>query len=434
MKVVFVGDSPAVSTGFSRCTKAACDALHAAGHEVIVLGINHPGDYYDPATIPYPIFRAHQPWDGGHDAHGAGRLPVLLARHRPDIVCILQDPWNIKPYFDAIDKGFEGLDYTVPPIAAWLAVDSKNQFAKPLNRLASVAVWTQFAGKELEKGGYHGPWWTIPLGVDHQLYYPRDKAESRRLTGITESGFFVGVVGRNQHRKRLDLVLEAFAEWINEYDVPDAYLLMHVAPTGDVGVNIRALSYYYGLTKRVILSEPKIGVGVVDTMMPHLYSSMDVFLSMSQAEGWNLPALEAMACGVPCVLPDFAAHGEHGWVGDDEALLVPCPTSAITAPMNTLAYTIGGIPDREHTVDYLDCLYRTRETREFYANAGMNLSKTLDWAKTGSMMVSWLESVHRDHVDTVNNEITDLADPFGAGTSPTSDLATPVSENPAEVG
>jgi len=198
MRIIFLGDSPTVSTGFSRCTVAACNALHAAGHEVIVLGINHKGD---PADFPYKIYPCRQPLDGGHDDYGASRLCVFVDRFRPDVVCILQDPWNIKPHFDALDKFFKDDPETVPPIVGWLAVDSRNQLAKPLNRLAGVAVWTPFAGKELEKGGYGGSWWTVPLGVD-SYFSPRDRDESRDKVGIPRDRFVVGVVGRLQTRKQ----------------------------------------------------------------------------------------------------------------------------------------------------------------------------------------------------------------------------------------
>jgi hypothetical protein len=44
MKVLWVGDSPNVDTGFARCTRAACAALADAGHQVAIVGINEPGD------------------------------------------------------------------------------------------------------------------------------------------------------------------------------------------------------------------------------------------------------------------------------------------------------------------------------------------------------------------------------------------------------
>jgi glycosyltransferase involved in cell wall biosynthesis len=82
------------------------------------------------------------------------------------------------------------------------------------------------------------------------------------------------------------------------------------------------------------------------------YNCFDALLSTSQAEGWNLPAMEAMAAGVPCVLPAWAAHTE--WP-EGAAELVPCTATCCT-PNNI--NVICGIADPEGTVAALDRLYR----------------------------------------------------------------------------
>lgn len=57
--------------------------------------------------------------------------------------------------------------------------------------------------------------------------------------------------------------------------------------------------------------------------MGAIYRSMDVFLGTSwgNEEGFFLPAVEAMACGVPCVLTDIPAFRDHG--DHQYALFVP---------------------------------------------------------------------------------------------------------------
>ena len=64
-------------------------------------------------------------------------------------------------------------------------------------------------------------------------------------------------------------------------------------------------------------------VQVPPAKMGDLYRSMDVFLGCSwgEEEGFFLPAVEAMACGVPSVLTDIPCHGGYGET--DYALFVP---------------------------------------------------------------------------------------------------------------
>jgi D-inositol-3-phosphate glycosyltransferase len=390
VKVIWVGDA-VVSSGFAKCTHAVCDNLHEHGHEVSVLGISYFGD---PNKYSYPIYPCVQPLDCGGDSYGVLRLPILCKRINPDIIVLLNDPWNINDpnnspsYLDMLKR-----TQVTCPVVAWLAVDGTNQHASPLNDLAHVAVWTQFAADELRRGGYTGPISTVPLGVDTSLFYPRDRAESRAKVcppTIPSDAYLVGAVGRNQPRKRLDLTLAYFADWITRDNISDAYLYLHIGPTGDVGCNIPSLVRYYGLAGRVIIAETPLGMGYDESIMPYVYSALDCYLSTSQGEGWNLPMLEAMACGVPVIGPDWG--GPASWA-KGAAVLIPCTTTALTAPINAMAYTIGGIPDQRQTVNVLNLMYRSEAYREMYKGLGLELAKSLPWQRTGDGMRAILESI-----------------------------------------
>lgn len=65
--------------------------------------------------------------------------------------------------------------------------------------------------------------------------------------------------------------------------------------------------------------------------MGGLYRSLDVFLGTSSGpqEGFFLPAVEAMACGVPCVLTDIPCFRSHG--DEQYALWVPPRDPALMA-------------------------------------------------------------------------------------------------------
>jgi glycosyltransferase involved in cell wall biosynthesis len=210
---------------------------------------------------------------------------------------------------------------------------------------------------------------------------------------LPEDAFIVGYVGRNQVRKRLDLTLGAFAEWIKRHDIRDAYLYLKIAPTGETGCDIRAVAAYYGpeLAGRILVSAPPAGFGDADDLMPLVYSAMDVFLTTTQGEGWGLPTMEAMACGVPCIVPDWSALGE--WT-EDAAVKVPCTSTALTAPLNRFPYTIGGVPDREATIEALHALYSDRKLRARYRAKGLALTARPEyqWQNVGVAFREALEA------------------------------------------
>ncbi len=402
MKVLWCGDSPRVSTGFARCTRAACDALHRRGWHVSILGIN---DFGDPTEDYHsPIWPCRQPLDGGRDSFGVTRLPHLIVRQKPDVAVILNDPWNIGPYLEYIERYAKSLERNDrnddavllrrTPIVAWLAVDGDNVSAKDLNQLAHVMVWTDYAAKQIAIGGYEGESDVVSLGVDRSLFSqkPIDEARTKILPDqVPPDAFVVGSVGRNQPRKRLDLTLQYFGEWIDSRGIDDAYLYLHVAPTGDSGIDIPRVANYYGLAGKLIVMNQGIIHDIGDDVMPLVYSALDLYWTTTQGEGWGLPALEAMACGVPVLAPDWSGLGD--WA-QGAAKLIECTGRAPTAPLNDQTYTIGGIPDRALTLEALDYFYApaTRDARRLdYAKRGAERAEKFNWQATGHGVADVLE-------------------------------------------
>lgn len=384
--VLWLGDA-GVSTGFERCTRAACDELHLAGWNVSVIGVNYAGDPHD---YDYDVYPAYQPQDNGRDIFGTGRLQALSRRIQPDLVVLLTDPWNVPSYLHALPSGESHI-----PTVGWLAVDAKNQSGMGLNDLDHVVSWTQFAVDELSCGGYAGESSVVKLGVDGTVFRPADRSAARASVfgdaSLSDDAFIIGVIGRNQWpRKRLDLSIEYFAHWVKTNNIDNAHLYIHSAPTGERGYNIWQLVEYYGVKGRVMHGSTPMGVGVDDASMADIYNAIDVYLTTTQGEGWGLPALEAMACAVPCVVPDWSGLGD--WA-QDAAMLVPCSSTAVSAPINGLAYTIGGIPDKTAMCTCIDSLYRDDSIRKFYSTSGLELAEELTWKRTGQEFHAVLESL-----------------------------------------
>lgn len=410
-RVLFVGDSPTVSTGFSLCTRQVCAHLHSLGWDVHVLGLSYFGD---PHLYPYPIYPCTNPLDNSRDVYGCERLPKLINAIRPDIVVLLNDPWNVEAYLFNIDR-YERINgvklRNTFKLVAWLAVDGKNTHAHDFNhsstkpdkstkygQLDYLAVWTEFAADELILGGWDGPAPTvIPLAVDGDVFKPVDKAQARTRTLPEKiralNPFIIGVVGRNQYRKRLDLAIAYFAEWIKCNQIDDAYLYLHCAPTGDKGVDIRSLVKYHGVPGRVILTETCLGVGIDERDMAVVYSSFDLLMTMTQGEGFGLTTLEAMSCGCATMGPDWSGLGSDGGWTKNAMIQVPCTSTALTAPIGGNMYTIGGIADKELAIATLDVMYRDRHLLEGFARAGKELADTLTWDRTVTMFEEMLRGV-----------------------------------------
>lgn len=273
-----------------------------------------------------------------------------------------------------------------------MAVDAENMRAEYLNKLDSVATWCDWGMDEIRARGFEGEGAVVPLGVDSSNYFARNKAiERRRMLPPETKGdpFIVGYVGRNQMRKRLDLLIEYFAEWILQDKLDDAFLFIHSAPTGNNAYNIAALTNFFGVEGKVILSSPpNIGHGVSENEMASILSTFDVYLTTTQGEGWGLPVLEAMACGVPAIVPDFAGLGD--WT-NDAAIKIPCTTRACNAPLQQGSYTVGAIPDKGEMIQALREMYHSRETREEFSRRGLELAQQLTWQRTGELFTQFVD-------------------------------------------
>jgi D-inositol-3-phosphate glycosyltransferase len=378
-RLLYVGDV-AVSSGFARAAERGILAEVHKHYEVIALGINYLGDPHD---LPYRVYPCHD-YHGG-DAFGTYRLPKLAAKIKPDVIVIQQDPWNFPAYFE----GLKAAKLNIPVIGS-VAVDGKNCRGRALRDVAHAAFWTEFGRNEAINGGYDGPTTVIPLGVDLDIYQPRNKAESRKRCGLKgkhADGFIVGNVNRNQPRKRLDLTIKYFAEWIKKHKVNDAYLLFHVAPTGDQGYDIEQLMDYYGVFDRLILSKPEIGKGVEETQLCDLYNAFDVQVSTTQGEGWGLTTMEGMACGVPQIVPDWSALGE--WTGDT-VYKVDCIRETIVTPSNINA--IGGVPSAPDFVEALHEIYIDLSLRAALSKAGLALVSRPEF-RWEAIAKQWLQLV-----------------------------------------
>lgn len=337
-RLLWIGDA-GVATGFAKATHETLDVLRETW-DVHVLGINYLGD---PHSWPYPIYPCYP----GGDAFGVNRTGKLVTKLKPDLVILQNDPWNIPAYMKKLEK----LDV---PVIASMPVDGLNCRGAGLNGLKLAIFWTEFGMHEAGKGGHRGAATVVPLGVDLRIYSPGDRLEARRalgMQGAVDKVFIVGNVNRNQPRKRLDLTLRYFAEWIQQQRVKDAYLYLHLCPTGDDGYDVPQLARYYGVDKRVIFIQPEIGPGDPEERLVNTYRSFDVQVSTTQGEGWGLTTMEGMACGIPQIAPDWAALGE--WA-KGVADLVSCTTTSVT-PNNV--NVVGGIADPTEWIEAVHRVY-----------------------------------------------------------------------------
>lgn len=153
----------------------------------------------------------------------------------------------------------------------------------------------------------------VPEGINPILR--RLAPEARSIGTLERLGVkrpFILSVCSLEPRKNLDRLIRAYSRLVDSERLPHQLVL--VGRAGWKSSRLAALTEERGLTDRVRLTGY-----VSDDDLLQLYNQADLFVYPSLYEGFGLPLLEAMTCGVPLV---SSRAGSLGEVAGDAAILV----------------------------------------------------------------------------------------------------------------
>lgn len=397
-RLLWVGDA-VIKSGFSRVGHSVCEHLRHAW-DVHYLGIGYTGD---PHNYPYPIHPARKYVKG--DMFGISRFQEICDSVEPDVVLINSDSFVVCGFLDVAKK----LEKR-PIIAAYSPVDTPGVKSEIIRQLHSHGLdlfisYTEFGAMQFRKSGWLGMTTVIPHGVDFGFYKAHDKEECREklAPGIPKGALLIGNVNRNQPRKRLDLTLIYFAEWLNRGG--DGYLWLHCAKK-DAGWDLVELAKQLGVSDRVFMPGVKDVEDMPDEiLMPFFYSMFDIFATTSLGEGWGLTVMEAMSCSVPVIAPRWSALEE--WA-EPAAHLVRCSSVEVLSGYH--AFGIGGVVDQEEFIDALDELASSVMLREEMGRLGRELVTRPEYkwkniAQRFNVTLAALINIHGSKVKKAASEV-----------------------------
>ncbi len=166
---------------------------------------------------------------------------------------------------------------------------------------------------------------SIPTGIDLKRYAPRDKAAARRSLGLSEAGFFIGIVATLRSWKGHRYLLDAWAGMPHVAD--DRLLVVGDGPGRD---NLRRQAEELGIAGCIVMP------GNQDDVAPWL-AAMDVFALPSYAnEGVPQSIMQAMAMGLPVISTPVGSISEIVSDAATGLLVVPRDTDALRAALVAL--------------------------------------------------------------------------------------------------
>ena len=221
-------------------------------------------------------------WDGHHERYDS---PIYHYKNDyiSDIDIILEEH-DHQYFYDAYD-GYR-IGYNV-----WESTRYSEQFFQQLLTLDELWVPTQWQKQiSIEQGYPANKIFVIPEGVDGRTFKPTSRPQKKNK-------FTFIIVGRWDYRKGVKESIEGFLKAFPNND--EVELLLNVEnpyPVDGMNSTEERLKHYN-------LEDPRIKILKFLDRKQYikLLQNANVLISCARSEGWNLPLIEALACGTPSI-------------------------------------------------------------------------------------------------------------------------------------
>ena len=196
----------------------------------------------------------------------------------------------------------------------------------------------------------------IPEAVDSKTFYPNSEAN---LPEYKDNRFKFILFGRWDYRKSTKEIIEAFLEEFREDEPIDLVLSIDNRFAKDGLENTEKRLEHYGI------SDPRLKVKHFPSREDYIkyLQKGHVFLSCARAEGWNLPLIEAMACGTPSIYSNCSAQLQFA-KGKGLPVKITGKKPAIMGEYST--YSQSDMTGEFYTPDYEDLKIVMRDAYENY--------------------------------------------------------------------
>lgn len=250
-----------------------------------------------------------------------------------------------------------------------------------LNYADYIFVASEWGKQILQNNSVTKPIYVAPLGVDMSIFHTREN--QIRLEKPTYTFFHIG---KWEHRKSHDILLQAFDAAFNTDDNVELYLLPF-----NPFLNEQENNYWFNLVGNCKLKDKIKIFNRLETQyqVASFIDHCDCGVFVSRAEGWNNEIIESMAMNKPVIVTNYSAHTQY--CNKDNAFLINIDE---TEPANDGKWFNGfgnwakiGNNQLEQIVYYMKYVYSNRiDTNP----NGVLTAKAHSWDNTAQIISSTL--------------------------------------------
>ncbi len=350
-------------TGYAMSCR---EMLHALEEEGVKTAYRY---VYGPGTV-FPVAEP--------DSSGDYCLNVIRSRpvpFRPPVAVV----YGQGDVFER-NRGKYKIGYTMLEVDGFPA-----EWVRQANRMDEVWVPSEFNRQGFLRSGLKRPVHVVPLGVDINYFHPAMKAEPNPMGDFIFLSLFEW-----GERKEPWLLLKAFNDVFSARE-PVRLLckIMNRDPSVRIKEEIQRL--------RLKPSGGRISY-LFNLEFPHyelasLYRSADCLVAASRGEGWNMPLIEAMACGLPAIATDWGAQTDFFHAGVGYPLRSRWTVPAIAKCPYYAGFSWAD-PDPDHLRHLLREVYENRdEAGRRGQAAAAEVASRWTWQNTARKIMARLEAI-----------------------------------------
>lgn len=378
-KILTLSDD-GVASGFGRIAMHLNTALARRGYSIMAASIQYDGllpPQYEGQPLPYWVASlAGKNW--------LEETARLIGVYQPDIVLVIQDaPYAHHLRHAPVDWSQHGFIAITPVDGLPILPD----WIDTIKKADAALTISEFGVKAFREAGVN-----VGLcrpGIDPDVFYRLPDAERlalRQKLNIAPDAFVMGMMAQNQGRKDIPDTLRAFFEFAK--DKPAARLLLDMDAVSPAGWNIPAMCQQFGWdANKLIFRIDAQRAGLLH--LRERYNLLDVHSVLSHREGFGLPLLESMACGVATMALDWCSGAEIvGKPKKRRGLLIrPLEYTSVSTWGNAL----DKFPDIAHVVSELQRMVDHPHERARIAERGMTWARAQSWTAAIDKVVAAIE-------------------------------------------
>jgi len=307
-RILICGDAPWLFTGFGYLHRNIGEILERDGHVVASIGYADPrtdgdGNIFNNINIPWKVYGCRE----NPIAFAKNKYKFIVEEFKPTLVLMVTDLYFAERYvvpgipniFYAHIEG-EPLPTTMPSYDLHQSFSWPDAFLKFSHVISAGAFTKKTIEKRIKEYISKVDTKTqdlilkkfeqiIPNGIDSTIFYNLDKKNElkQQFFHVGADVFVVGYFGRQNPRKNIPHIIEAFAKWDN----PKSRLYLHTPLQDSHGWNLIDLVRDFKIEHKVIFNPAlTVGGGCSDVELNKRYNACNCSILVSSGEGFGRTA------------------------------------------------------------------------------------------------------------------------------------------------